>query len=270
MKLADVLCKECVVAGAKYADKAEVLEAIVDISCKSRILEGVDRREILEALQARESLGSTGVGKAVAIPHCRLKSVKEFVLGVISVPSGVDFDALDGKKVKLIVFIIAPEIDSNKHIRLLSSISQRLLAPKAVEGILDETTPEGLYNTFLQDTDMELNGSKMIVKSMVHVFIGKEELFRDILQIMTSIENSSLFVINAEKVSAYLSKMPLFASFWTEEPSTFGSIIVAVIDKKLINEAIRRIESISGDLSKSNDVMVTVQDTSFVSGSLST
>jgi len=108
---------------------------------------------LLVGLQARESLGSTGVGKGIAIPHCRLKAVKDFVVGAVTVPSGVDFDALDAEKVRLIVFIIAPEVVSNKHVGLLSVISQRLLAPKALEQILEEPTPEGIYESFLRDQE---------------------------------------------------------------------------------------------------------------------
>ena len=114
MKLANVLRKECVVANVRLADKAESLREVVAVAKKSPLLADVAEKEILAALQSRESLGSTGVGKGVAIPHCRLKSVTEFVVGIITVPQGVDFDAIDGEKVRLIVFIdAASHSDSN-------------------------------------------------------------------------------------------------------------------------------------------------------------
>jgi len=124
MKLADVLHKECIVVNAELSDKAEALRQVAGLAKKSNVLENVSEQEILVGLQGRESLGSTGVGKGIAIPHCRLKNVKDFVVGVVTVPSGVDFDALDAEKVRLIVFIIAPEVVSAKHVRLLSVISQ--------------------------------------------------------------------------------------------------------------------------------------------------
>jgi len=270
MKLADVLHKECIVVNAKLSDKAEALRQIASLAKKSINLDSVSEQQILVGLQARESLGSTGVGKGIAIPHCRLKAVKDFVVGAVTVPSGVDFDALDAEKVRLIVFIIAPEVVSNKHVGLLSVISQRLLAPKALEQILEEPTPEGIYESFLRDQDVEIDDRPRAVKNLIHVFIQSEDIFREVLQILAGIETSSLVVVGAENAGVYLSKLPLFASFWSDEPSNFGRIIIAVVDKNLTNEALRRIESVAGDLNKEAGVMATVQQVDYVAGSLST
>jgi hypothetical protein len=95
-------------------------------------------------------------------------------------------------------------------------------------------------------------------------------VFRDILQILTGIESSSLVVVGAENASVYLSKLPLFASFWTDEPSNFGRIIIAVVNRKLSNETVRQIESVAGDLNKNTGVLVTIQDISYSAGSLGT
>jgi PTS system nitrogen regulatory IIA component len=270
MKLADVLHKECIVVNAKLSDKAEALRQIASLAKKSSILDSLSEQQILVGLKARESLGSTGIGKGIAIPHCRLKAVKDFVVGAVTVPSGVDFDALDAEKVRLIVFIIAPEVVSNKHVRLLSVISQRLLAPKALEQIMEEPTPEGIYESFLRDQDVEIDDRPRAVKSLIHVFIQSEDIFREVLQILTGIETSSLVVVGAENAGVYLSKLPLFASFWSDEPANFGRIIIAVVDKNLTNEALRRIESVAGDLNKGAGVMATVQQVDYVAGFLST
>ena len=270
MKLADVLHKECIAVNAQLSDKAEALREVARLAKKSSVLEKVSEQQILVGLQARESLGSTGVGKGIAIPHCRLKAVKDFVVGAVTVPSGVGFDALDAEKVRLIVFIIAPEVVSNKHVRLLSVISQRLLAPKALEQIVAEPTPDGVYESFLRGRDVEIDDRPRAEKSLIHVFIQSEDIFREVLQILTGIESSSLVVVGAENAGEYLSKLPLFASFWSDEPSNFGRIIIAVVDKGLTNEALRRIESVAGDLNKVAGVMATVQEVNYVAGSLST
>lgn len=270
MRLADVLRKECIVANARLGDKAEVIREVARLAKQCSVLENVSEQEILAGLQARETLGSTGVGKGVAIPHCRLKSVTDFVVGLITVPSGVDFDAIDAGKVKLIVFIIAPEAESNKHLRLLSVISQMLLAPKVPERILSGQTPEEVYESCVREQDAEISVREGIAKSLIHVFVQSEDVFRDILQILTGVESSSLVVVGAENASVYLSKLPLFASFWTDEPSDFGRIIIAVVDKKLSNEIVRRVETVAGDLGKGAGVMVTVQDIAYSAGSLGT
>ncbi len=268
MKLADVLRKECIAVNAEFGDKAEAMREVARLAKNSSVLGNVSEQEILAGLQSREELGSTGVGKSLAIPHCRLEPVKDFVVGLVTVPSGVDFDAVDGAKAKIIVFIIAPEVESNKHVRLLSIISQTLLAPGAAERILSAQTPDQVYEACAQDQEADIAEQEGIARSLVHVFVQNEGVFREILQVLTGIESSSLVVVGAESASVYLSKLPLFASFWTDEPSDFGRIIVAAVNKRLANEIVRRIESVAGDLNKNTGVMVTVQDISYSAGSV--
>ncbi|MFH1615603.1 MAG: PTS sugar transporter subunit IIA [Planctomycetota bacterium] len=268
MKLIDVLRKECVVASAKLNDKTETLCRIVEIAKKSPILKKIDPQEILTGLQHRESLGSTGFGKGIAIPHCKLKAITDFVVGIITIPSGVDFDALDNEKVNLIVFIIAPEAEAGKHLKLLSAISQTLLIPGSVEEILAETTSETIYESFLRHTHAEIDTKKQTTKVMCNVFIQDENIFLDILEKLNGIETGSLVIANTENVGAYLSQMPLFADFWIDKPSSFSKVITLVAEKGLSNEIIRCIETITGSLSECTGVMVTIQDVFYAAGSL--
>jgi len=268
MKLIDVLQKECVVAGAQFSDKAEALRKIVQVAKKSEILKDISEEDILGGLQERESLGSTGFGKGIAIPHCRLKSVPDFVVGIVTVPSGVDFEALDKEKVHLIIFIIAPEAESNKHLKLLSAISQTLLIPGAVKEILAESTDEAVCESFLRHTHAEIDTKKQTTKCRFNVFVQDENVFRDILEKLAGIETCSLVIGNVENAGAYLAKVPLFADLWRDKPSNFSKVIIAVVDKGLTNETIRRIESVTGGLNECTGVMVTVQDIFYAAGSL--
>jgi mannitol/fructose-specific phosphotransferase system IIA component (Ntr-type) len=246
MKLIDVLRQECVVAGVQSRNKKDAIREVVQVAKRSLILKDVDEKEILLGLEKREALGSTGFGRGIAIPHCRLKSVSEFVVGIITVPDGIDFDALDGEKVNLIVFIIAP-----------------------VKEILAQRTPEGLYESFLRYTRADIDTKGQIKHSLLHIFIQKENIFRDILQILTATDSSSLVVLDAHNTGVYLAKIPLFADLWRDQQGKFSKIIVAVIEKGLVNEAIRRIETVTGNLNEHNGVMVTVQEIPYVAGSLS-
>jgi len=268
MKLVDVLRKECIVAGADFEDKADALKQIVQAAKKSPILKDVPDEEILAGLQERESLGSTGFGKGIAIPHCRLQSVTDFVVGIITVASGVDFEALDGDKVNLIIFIIAPEAKSNEHLKILSAISQTLLITGAVKEILSESTSEAVCESFLRHTHAEIDTKKQTTKVVFNVFVQDENVFRDILEKLAGIETSSLVISGTENAGAYLVKVPLFADFWRDKPSRFSKVISIVIDKGLSNETIRRIESITGNLNECTGVMVIAQDISYAAGSL--
>lgn len=268
MKLIDVLRKECIVANAQLADKAEALCSVAGAAKKNSALSELSEQEILTALEERESLGSTGFGGGIAIPHCRLKSVSDFVVGIVTVPSGVDFDALDDEPVRLIVFIIAPESQSNRHIKLLSAISQTLLIPGAVTELMAAGTPEAVFESFVRHTRADIDTSVEAAKSICNVFVEDEKVFRGILEKLEGLETSSLVVLNAERSAAYLSKMPLFADFWRDRPSDFGMMIVLVVQKGLVNETIRRIETVTGNLNECVGVMVTVHDVAYSSGSL--
>jgi len=268
MKLINVLRKECVVVGAQFGDKAEAFRRIAQVAKNSPILKDVSEAEILTGLQERESLGSTGFGKGIAIPHCRLGSVRDFVVGLITIPAGVDFNALDDQDVKLMLFIIAPEKESNDHIKLLSAISQTLLVPGAVEEILAGQSSEVVTESFLRHSRVELETAKPGGKNLFHVFIQQEDTFRDILSMLAGVASSSLVVLDVENAGAYLSKVPLFAGIWRDSSARFGRVIIAVVEKGLTNETIRRIESITGDLGNRKDIMVTVQPIFYSAGSL--
>ena len=268
MKLVDVLRKECVLVNVELSGKEETLQEIARLAKKCSVLESVSEQEIHDGLKSRESLGSTGFGKGIAIPHCRLKSATDFVVGIITVPSGVSFDALDGEKVRLMIFIIAPETQPNKHLKLLSAISRTLLIPGSVEEILAEKTTEAVFESFLRHTYAEIDTSDQTTKCLFNVFVQDKKVFRTILEKLTGVETSSLVVLNSENVSASLAKVPLFADFWRDKPSSFSKMIVAVIDKRLVNEAIRTVESITGNLNECSGVMVTSQELPYAAGSL--
>ncbi|MBN2137542.1 MAG: PTS sugar transporter subunit IIA [Sedimentisphaerales bacterium] len=268
MKLIDVLRQECVVAGAQFADKAEAICEVAAIAKRSPILAGVSEQNILTSLQDRESLGSTGFGGGIAIPHCRLKSVKEFVVGIITAPQGVGFEALDGEPVTLLVFIIAPELQSSRHMKLLSAISQTLLIPGATEELLKATSSEAVFESFLRHTRADIDVSEQTAKSLINVFVADENVFREVLEKLTGLETSSLVIVNTEQSTAYLAKMPLFADFWRDKSSDFGMLIMVVLQKALVNEAVRRIETVTGDLDKCSGVMVTAQDIFYSAGDM--
>jgi PTS system nitrogen regulatory IIA component len=270
MKLYDVLREECICVGLEAADKPSALRLVAQCAKKSEILRDVDETAIFNGLCKREDLGSTGFGEGIAIPHCRLPEVSDFVVGFLTIPSGVEFDALDQKPVEIIVFIVAPEEVSNRHVRLLSAISQALYGKKAVKEIVAAQTSEAARDSFLRHARGELELEGHAGKRMVCVFVQDEQLFHDLLEILVGMENSSTMVIASDNLRSHVSKVPLFQGLWSHEPGGFSQIIVSVLEKGLTNELVRSIATRTGDLDKRNDVMITMQDILYVAGSLST
>jgi len=85
---------------------------------------GIARGTVFESLFARERLGSTGLGQGVAIPHGRIKNLKEAVGAFVRLAQPVAFDAPDGKPVSLVFALLVPEHATEKHLEILSELAQ--------------------------------------------------------------------------------------------------------------------------------------------------
>ncbi|HEU4442361.1 MAG TPA: PTS IIA-like nitrogen regulatory protein PtsN [Burkholderiales bacterium] len=87
-------------------------------------LDGIARSLVFESLFARERLGSTGLGQGVAIPHGRIKGLKEALGAFVRLAQPVPFDAPDGNPVSLVFVLLVPEKATEKHLQILSELAQ--------------------------------------------------------------------------------------------------------------------------------------------------
>lgn len=268
MRIIDLLRSECIAPKATLNGKADALEKVAALAKRCKILEHVDQKAILEGLQQREELGSTGFTNGIAIPHCRLPEVEEFVVGLLTVPSGVDFESLDGEKVTLIVFIIGPENGAHDHLSLLSEISHTLRIPGVIDELTAATTSEALTESFLRHCRGDVDKKDHNSKNLFHIHVRNDDCFHELLQVLVSLEPTTLTVVEATQASEYLAKIPIFAGFWSDREQHVCRIIVAQIEKRLTNEAIRRIEEITGPLDECADVSVSIQDLFYSAGFL--
>ena len=163
MRLADVLREECIVPGAQFRDRAMALREIAALAKKCPILKDVDQEEILAGFQEYHVPNSVNLPTGVTILHCHLESVDDFVVGLVTVPSAVEFEAARGQESGLIIFIIAPGAKIEKYDELFSSISQAINVPGVVEEILAESTTEGLHYSFLFNVEGGANVKLWVV-----------------------------------------------------------------------------------------------------------
>jgi PTS system nitrogen regulatory IIA component len=96
---------------------------------------GVARSLVFDSLFAREKLGSTGLGHGVAIPHGRIKGLKEALCAFVRLAQPVAFDAPDGNPVRLVFVLLVPEQATEKHLQILSELAQ-MLSDKALREAL--------------------------------------------------------------------------------------------------------------------------------------
>ena len=86
---------------------------------------GLSRAVVFDSLFAREKLGSTGLGQGVAIPHGRIKGLKQAAGAFVRLKTPVSFDAPDGRPVNLLFFLLVPEQATEHHLEILSELAQR-------------------------------------------------------------------------------------------------------------------------------------------------
>jgi PTS system fructose-specific IIA component/PTS system nitrogen regulatory IIA component len=126
MKFADFICKEAISAQLTTDDKESVIGELVGALVAAGKVSGDDRDSIIGAVMKREELGSTGIGRGVAVPHTKHPSVDRLVGTVGISGEGVDFDSLDGEKVQLFFLLVSPTDRPGDHLRALENISRQL------------------------------------------------------------------------------------------------------------------------------------------------
>lgn len=126
MKFADFVVPQAIRADLAADDKEGVIREMVQALLDAQAVDNGEFESIVKAILKREELGSTGIGRGVAVPHTKHPSVERLV-GTVAVSSeGVDFDSLDGEKVFLFFLLISPPDRPGDHLRALENISRQL------------------------------------------------------------------------------------------------------------------------------------------------
>ncbi|TWJ32571.1 PTS sugar transporter subunit IIA [Geobacter argillaceus] len=108
----------------------------------------LDRQDLLQILNEREKLGSTGIGDGIAIPHGKLRQVNELICAFGRSPEGVDFSSLDGRPVHLFFLLVAPENAAAVHLKALARISRILRDPAVRNALMAADDVRELFRIF--------------------------------------------------------------------------------------------------------------------------
>ena len=121
MRLRELFTEDVVKLDLESDSKDDVLQELVELLG----LDDKSEATLLKTLKRRERLGSTGIGKGIAIPHCRSLVVSRLLLAYGRKPVGIDFNAIDGAPVSNFFLIIAPPLEvSNQYLPVLGKIAQ--------------------------------------------------------------------------------------------------------------------------------------------------
>ncbi len=150
MKIVEFLNEKAITANMTATTKEGALRELVDVLSKAEGIKNKD--ELVKVLMGRETLGSTGIGQGVGIPHAKTNSVKKLVAALGISPPGVNFDALDGDPVHIFFLLIAPEDSAGPHLKGLARIS-RLLKDKYFRDSLKQLRDEKAILKLIKEED---------------------------------------------------------------------------------------------------------------------
>ena len=125
MRIVDLLKKESIMLNAAPKSKSEAIDMLVDLQVKGGNIS--DKEEYKRGIIAREEHGSTAVGEGIAIPHAKNKGVKAPSLAAMTVPDGVDYEALDDEPSNILFMIAAPEGGGDVHLDVLARLMTVLM-----------------------------------------------------------------------------------------------------------------------------------------------
>ncbi len=147
MELADILAEDSVLVCTDTTNKREVLVQLAEQVSK---ITGHSAEGLFDALNDRESLGSTGLGNGIAIPHGKFAGLKRVVAVFIKLTTAVDFDAVDDQPVDLVMMLLAPVGAGADHLKALARVARVLRTDAVADGLRRTDDPARLYTILTQ------------------------------------------------------------------------------------------------------------------------
>ena len=142
MKISDFLSPTQVMIDVKASDKSRLLE---QLSTEAAAEAGLAVDEVVREIAKREELGSTGVGNGVALPHARLPSLKTPFALFARLRHGIDFDAIDGEPVDIVVLLLIPEAGDSAKGNALACVARALRDTETSRKVRSAPDREALF-----------------------------------------------------------------------------------------------------------------------------
>ncbi|HUN55499.1 MAG TPA: PTS sugar transporter subunit IIA [Smithella sp.] len=152
MQLDQVLKIEFINDDLSAGNKNEALEELIDTIIQGGIK--LKQSSTIEILTQRESLGSTGIGDGVAIPHGKIPGLDDIIVAFGRSQEGIPFDSLDGKPVHLFFLLLAPENSSGQHLKILAKISKMLKDVDFRNKLLKAQSQIDLYKIIIEQENI--------------------------------------------------------------------------------------------------------------------
>src|SRR5438552_3151146 len=153
MRMSDFVVRDSIVVRLAASNKEGVIREMVEGLRAAGQFKNADIEDVIRAILKRELLGSTGIGRGVAIPHTKHTSADRLVGTVALSRGGVSFESLDGEPVHVFVLLVSPQDRPGDHLRALENVSRRLRDDGFVRALRAATTREQIWALLTEDED---------------------------------------------------------------------------------------------------------------------
>jgi len=143
MEISDLITVDRIACHVSTSSKKRALEKLSELISTSD--SALSQNEVFESLVAREKLGSTGLGRGVAIPHGRFKASNKTLAAFVQLDQGVDFDSPDGEPVDLLCALLVPPESTEEHLQVLSSLTEMFRNNDFRQQLRDCDSPEAIF-----------------------------------------------------------------------------------------------------------------------------
>ncbi|MHC4550712.1 MAG: PTS sugar transporter subunit IIA [Planctomycetota bacterium] len=146
MSLRDYCTPDAVLCNFEVADKEDAIRRLIDALVEAKAIPKTKATAICREVIERERQASTGIGKGIGIPHARSQHAKRISMAIGLVNGGIEFGAVDGERVSVILLLISPQANTDEHLAAMKEIvtiardpyqRQRLLGCRSPESFLD-------------------------------------------------------------------------------------------------------------------------------------
>ena len=145
MRMSDFVVREAIIPELSANSKEGVIREMVTSLRSAGYFKGGEPEDLVKAILKRELLGSTGIGRGVAIPHTKHNSVDRLIGTVALSKSGVAFDSLDGEPVFVFFLLISPQDRPGDHLRALENVSRCLRDDGFVRALRQATSRDAIW-----------------------------------------------------------------------------------------------------------------------------
>jgi PTS system nitrogen regulatory IIA component len=142
MEIGDLLERRAVTPKASATTKRQALSLVAETAARRF---GLDASEVLDALLAREQLGSTGVGSGVAVPHAKTPGLDRMRAVFVGLEAPIDYGSVDGQPVDLLFALLAPKDAGPEHLQAFARVARLLRQPKLRLQLRQARTPDAIY-----------------------------------------------------------------------------------------------------------------------------